>query len=99
MWIAITRPPLPDASYWPGRCMLALLDAIVWPALLFAVISALSVKTGVAGLVIQASLGLFALRRARLALFCNKRYRFTTARWGAPLASLIALGALMKVCV
>ena len=49
------------------------------------------------GTVIQAFLIMFVLRRAYLAVFWNERYQFTTWRWGMPLASLVALGALIKV--
>ena len=76
--------------------MLAALDAIVWPALRFVAILTVP-KTGLVGTVIAALSIMFALRRAYLAVFCNERYRFTTWRWGVPLASLVALGALIKV--
>ncbi len=97
MFIAIARTPRPDAADWPGRRTFALLDALAWPALWFVAILAMPAKTGVVGLVIQALSILFAFRRTWLALFRNERYRFTTWRWGVSLASLVALGALMKV--
>lgn len=97
MWIAIARTPSPDAAYWPGRLTLALLDAIAWPTLWFVAILTLPAQTGVIGMVLQALSILFALRRAYLAVCWNERYRFTTWRWGVPLASLVALGALIKV--
>ncbi len=31
MWFVFARAPLPDAPYWPGRRLLALVDAIAWP--------------------------------------------------------------------
>ncbi|MGZ3195661.1 MAG: hypothetical protein ACXU60_01040 [Croceibacterium sp.] len=99
MWIAIARISPPDAAYWPGRRTLALLDAIAWPALWFIAILTLPAKTGVIGTVTQALSILFALRRAYLAFLWNERYRFTTWRWGLPLASLVALGAFIKVLV
>ena len=70
--------------------------AIVWPALWFVAILTVP-KTGLVGTVVEALSIMFALRRAYLAVFCNERYRFTTWRWGVPLASLVALGALIKV--
>ena len=97
MWIAIARIPPPDAAYWPGRRLLGVVDAIIWPALWFGAIQALPVRTGLMGTVIQAFLIMFALRRAYLAVFWNERYRFTTWRWGKALVALVALGALIKV--
>ena len=97
MWIAIARTSPPNAAYWPGRRMLAVLDAIVWPALWFVAFLTLPAKTGVIGPVIQALSILFALWRAYLAVFWNERYRFTTLRCGMPIASLVALGAMIKI--
>lgn len=97
MWIAIARTPPPDAAYWPGRRLLAVVDAIIWPALWFVAIQVLPIRTGLMGTVIQAFLIMFAVRRVYLAAFRNERYRFTTWRWGVPLASLVALGTLIKV--
>ena len=31
MWLVLTRAPLPDAPHWPGRRLLALVDAVAWP--------------------------------------------------------------------
>lgn len=64
MWIAIARIPPPDAAYWPGRRLLGVVDAIIWPALWFGAIQALPVRTGLMGTVIQTFLIMFALRRA-----------------------------------
>ena len=77
--------------------MLAALDAIVWPALWFIAVLTLPAKTGVIGPIIQALSILFGVRRAYVAFYWNARYRFTTWRWGVPLASLVALGAMIKV--
>ena len=97
MLIAIARAPRADAAYWPGRRIFAALDAIFWPAMWFVATLAMSTKTSVFGLVVQPLSILVAVRRAYVALYWNERYRFTTWRWGMPLASLVALGALIKV--
>ena len=33
MWLLVAREPRPDAPDWPGRRMLAAVDAVVWPLL------------------------------------------------------------------
>jgi hypothetical protein len=97
MLITIARAPRPGAAYWPGRRFLALLDALAWPAMWFVATLTVPIKTGVAALVIEAISILFALRRAHCAYLQNERYRFTSWRWGVPIASLLAFGALLKV--
>ena len=44
MWILFARAPRPDAIVWSGRRLLAAIDAIVWPAIVFWVL--LSVPGG-----------------------------------------------------
>ncbi|MCB2019389.1 MAG: hypothetical protein KDG44_01155 [Burkholderiaceae bacterium] len=53
--------------------------------------------TGVAGPVVVALCILFAVRRGVRALWRNEQYRFSTWSLGVPLATLLALGALLKV--
>jgi hypothetical protein len=36
-------------------------------------------------------------RRCARAVWRNERYRFTTWRWGLPLATLLALGVTLKI--
>lgn len=31
MFVLVRREPKPDASYWPGRRLLAAVDAVAWP--------------------------------------------------------------------
>ena len=31
MWLLLAREPTPDAPYWPGRRLLAAIDAALWP--------------------------------------------------------------------
>ena len=33
MWLLVAREPRPDAPDWPGRRLLAAVDAVAWPLL------------------------------------------------------------------
>lgn len=96
MWMLIARAPAPDMPYWPGRRFVALLDALVWPMLVAAVVINLPHAPGLVGPVALAVSAFFGARRAAVALWNNSRYRFTTIRVGAPLAALLVLGAMLK---
>jgi len=97
MWVLYARAPAPDAPYWPGRHWLALLDAVMWPALLVLIVIRLPLDAGVVGPVALALCALIAVRRCIRALLHNERYRFTTWRLGVPLVALLALGAVLKL--
>ena len=84
MWVLISRAPREDAAYWPGRRLLAMLDAVAWP-MLWAVA------------VIKAPFSTVAARRTHRAVFRNERYWFTIWRWGLALAGLAAVGAATKL--
>ena len=53
MWLVLTRAPLPDAPYWPGRRLLALVDAVGWPVAWIAVAMQLPQPAGIGSLVIS----------------------------------------------
>lgn len=97
MWLLYARAPVPNATYWPGRRLLALLDAILWPGLIAAMVSSSLLPTGVVGSLTLAVCALFAIRRFARAVWHNEQYHFTTWRCGAPLAALLALGAALKL--
>ena len=97
MWLLYARAPVPDAPDWPGRRFLAMLDAVAWPALLAAMVSGSSMRTGILGSLALTLCGLFAIRRGGRALWHNERYQFTTWRCGLPLAVLLAIGAALKL--
>ena len=99
MWILISRPPKPDAEYWPGRCLLGAIDAIAWPALWIAFITSVKLPTGIVGPVAITLLVLASIDRFRRAVWENERYWFTTYRWGIRLATLALIGALLKLLV
>lgn len=99
MWLILTRAPLPDVPYWPGRRLLALVDATGWPVAWIALAAHLPQPTGIAGPAIIAFAALSALGRAHRALWLNHRYRFTTWRWGRVVLGLLLLGLVLKMAL
>lgn len=97
MFMLVARAPQPDAPYWPGRHLMALVDAVVWPMLVGAIVANVPYAAGIAGRFALALCVVCAVRRATRALWSNTRYRFTTVRLGMPLATLIAVGAFLKI--
>jgi len=97
MWIFFARTPRPDARYWPGRRWLAALDAVAWPAAWVLVVVRAPMSMGIVGMLVIACAALSAVFRLRRALLSNRRYRFTTWRWGRVLAVLMLVGLAMKV--
>jgi hypothetical protein len=97
MWVGLARAPLPDANYWPGRPLFALVDAIVWPAAWIVVTTHLPQSVGIVGPLVIALAAISALRRASRAVLRNHRYHFTTARWGSGVVGLLAIGLVLKV--
>ena len=49
MWLLVAREPTPDAPYWPGRRLLAAVDAAVWPLLWVLVFSHAPKPVGLIG--------------------------------------------------
>jgi hypothetical protein len=97
MWLVLTRAPLPDAPYWPGRRLLALVDAVAWPAAWIALATQLPKPAGIVGPMIIAITVLSLLGRAHRALWQNHRYHFTAWRWGRVAVVLLLLGLLLKL--
>jgi hypothetical protein len=97
MWVMIAREPRPDAPYWPGRHVLAAVDAVLWPVMLVLLINQAPVPVGLVGPFVTAVAVLCGLGRLHRALWLNHRYRFTTWRWGRIAAALLLVGLVMKV--
>lgn len=97
MWLVLTRAPLPDAPYWPGRRLLALVDAVGWPAGWVVLATNLPQSAGIVGPVIMALAALSAIGRAKRAIWANRHYHFTTWRWGRWALILLSVGLVLKV--
>ena len=97
MWLVVAREPKPDAPYWPGRRILAAVDAAVWPLLWVLVFIHAPKPVGLVGPFVAAVALLCALGRLHRALWINHRYQFTTWRWGRIAAALLLIGAVLKL--
>jgi hypothetical protein len=97
MWMIITRGPHLDAPNWPGRRLLAALDAVAWPAMWVALMFNARVSTGILGWVGIAWVAWAGVKRLRRALLENHRYRFTTWVWGRVVVGVLAFGATLKL--
>lgn len=97
MWLLLAREPHPDAPYWPGRRVLAAVDAVAWPLLLAIAFAHMPKPVGLLGPFIAALSLLAALGRLHRAVWVNHRYRFTTWRWGRVIAALLLTGVVLKL--
>lgn len=97
MIVLVQREPRPDAPYWPGRRLLAAIDAVIWP-MAWVVFARLEMKASAQQIYLVAIVAvLFAALRLCAAVFENQRYRFTTW-WVARLfALLLFVGVVMKL--
>lgn len=96
MWIMFARAPVPDAPYWPGRRLLAVLDALAWPAIALLTLANMPMRTGLVGGVGAALCFLIAAARVHTALCANHRYRFTTWRLFKLAMLLLVVGLALK---
>lgn len=96
MWLVFARAPLPDATYWPGRRLLALADALVWPAGWIAIVAHLPHPTGIVGPMVVVVALLSAIGRGHRAVWQNQRYHFTTWRWAGIFICLLLIGLTLS---
>ncbi len=99
MFVLIRREALPDATDWPGRRLLSLVDTIAWPAGFWILVAQIPYDTGAVGQVAGGLLVWGAARGIYRALFLNQRYRFITWRVGALAAPLAAVALALKLQV
>jgi hypothetical protein len=97
MLVLMARAPRPAVEVWAGRRYLAAVDAVLWPTLWIAAVALAPFQTGIAGPLAVALAGLGAVSRLLAAISDNKHYRFTTVRWGRPIAALVLVGVLLKL--
>ena len=79
--------------------MLAVVDAIAWPALWVYLTMRVPFDTGLLGTAVVALAGVLAVLRASKALLRNERYRFTVVRWGRVALGLVLIGFVLKIAV
>ena len=98
MIVLIQREPRPDAPYWPGRRLLAAMDAVGWPIYWVVLVHQ---YPKAAGLVVPVTVvaALCAFFRLCGAIFNNHRYWFTS--WWAVrfLALLLLVGSVMRLAL
>ncbi len=99
MWLLITREPRPDAPDWPGRRLLAAVDAVMWPVLWVLLVRHAPQPVGLVGPFVMAIAVLSGLGRLHRAVWMNHRYWFTTWRWGRVAAAMLLVGAVLKVAM
>jgi hypothetical protein len=97
MWLLVAREPRPDAPDWPGRRLLAAVDAIAWPVLWVLLVRHVPGPVGLVGPFVTAVAVLLGLGRLHRALWVNERYWFTTWRWAKVFAGLMVVGAVLKL--
>jgi hypothetical protein len=97
MWLLVAREPRPDAPDWPGRRLLAAVDAVAWPLLWVLLIRHVPGPAGLVGPFVTALAVLLGLGRLHRALWENHRYWFTTWRWGKVLGAMLLIGFVMKL--
>lgn len=97
MWLLVAREPRPDAPDWPGRRLLAAVDAVIWPLMWVLLIRHVPGPAGLIGPFVTALAVLLGLGRLHRALWVNHRYWFTTWRWGKVLGAMLLVGAVMKL--
>ncbi|MCC7288019.1 MAG: hypothetical protein IT503_17735 [Burkholderiaceae bacterium] len=99
MFVVFLRGETPLATVWPGRRWLATLDALLWPALLLALLWRVEARSGIVGAVGVAMLCGWALRRLHRALARNERYQFTSWVWGRWLVLFLGLGLALQTAM
>jgi hypothetical protein len=99
MWLLVAREPRPDASDWPGRRLLAAVDAVAWPLMWVLVMRQVPQSVGLVGPLVTALAVLLGLRRLHRALWVNHRYWFTTWRWAKVAAAMLLVGVVLKLAM
>jgi hypothetical protein len=97
MWLLVAREPRSDAPDWPGRRLLAAIDAVIWPLMWVLLIRHVPGPVGLVGPFVTALAVLLGLGRLHRALWANHRYWFTTWRWGRVLGAMLLIGAVLKI--
>ena len=97
MWLLIASAPPSDKPYWPGRRLLAVCDAAIWPLCWAIALNQAPLSIGIVGPVGAAVALLCAAGRLHRALCVNHRYHFTTWRGGRTIGALLVIGMMLKL--
>lgn len=97
MWLVYAREPESDAPWWPGRRLLAAVDAVGWPLLWIELLANAPAPLGVVKPVVTAIALVYAIARLRRAVFVNHRYQLTTLWLGRVFAVLLLVGFILKL--
>lgn len=97
MWVFVARASPADAPYWPGRRLLAAIDAVAWPGSACWALKSLTDKGGLVVALVSTLLILSAARRLMTAVSANHRYRFTASRLARVVVVLALVGILLKL--
>jgi hypothetical protein len=97
MWLLIAPNPRPDAVVWPGRRVVAAVDAVLWPLLGVWLLSQSPLSLGLFGPTVAGVGAVAAVSRLRRAVWENQRYRFSSWKWGRAMAVLVLFGMAMKL--
>lgn len=97
MWLLVARAPRPDAPDWPGRRLLAAVDAVAWPLMWVLLVRHAPQPIGLVGPFVTAMAVLFGLLRLHRALWVNHRYWFTTWRWSKVAGTMLVVGVVLKL--
>jgi hypothetical protein len=96
MLLVVLRESRPDAPLWPGRRLLAGVDAMAWPLAWVLIVKHAPAPVGIVGPFVIAVSALSAAIRLHRAIWINHRYRFTTWRWGRIFGVLLLIGEVLK---
>lgn len=97
MWLLVAREPRPDAPRWPGRRLLAAVDAVVWPLLWALLVRQAPHPVGLVGPFVTSVVAVLCVGRLHRAIWLNHRYWFTTWRWVKVIAAVVLVGMVLKL--
>ncbi|MCE4558011.1 hypothetical protein [Pelomonas cellulosilytica] len=96
--LILRRERRPDAPYWPGRRLLAAMDAVAWP-LACAVLALQIPKAAGLAFLVTVVAALCAFFRLCGAILNNQRYWFTSWRVLRLCAFLLFVGLVTKLAM
>ncbi|MEO5686945.1 MAG: hypothetical protein ABIR54_06240 [Burkholderiaceae bacterium] len=99
MWLVVVRESRPDVPFWPGRRVLAVVDAAAWPLAWVLLAKQAPAPVGIVGPFVIAVAALSAAMRLYRAIWINHRYWFTTWRWARIIGALLLMSEVLKLAL